>query len=142
MPTEISKTRNDLQTQIDDLQQGTYDTKSCLQDQIDDLQQGTHDTKSCLQDQIDDLQQMVGDLQQMLAGTPSPDHTENLSFLRACFLRSLHQGYLPAEKLIDLALGMDTRNLNGQTCDRLVQTLERAIDAHQIEAYNAKAGQA
>jgi hypothetical protein len=124
MQTEISKTRNDLQTQIDD------------------LQQGTHDTKSCLQDQIDDLQQMVGDLKEMLAGTPSPDHTENLSFLRACFLRSLHQGYLPAEKLIDLAMGMDTRNLTGPTCDLLVQKLERAIDAHQVEAYNAKAGKA
>jgi len=124
MKTEISKTRNDLQTQIDD------------------LQQGTHDTKSCLQDQIDDLQQMVGDLQQMLAGTPSPDHTENLSFLRACFLRSLHQGYLPAEKLIDLALDLDTRNLDRAKSDRLAETLERAIDAHQIEAYNAKAGQA
>ena len=99
-------------------------------------------TRNDLQTQIDDLQQMVGDLKEMLAGTPSPDHTENLSFLRACFLRSLHQGYLPAEKLIDLAMGMDTRNLTGPTCDLLVQKLERAIDAHQVEAYNAKAGKA
>jgi len=117
-------------------------TRSDLQDQIDDLQQSTHDTKSCLQDQIDDLQQLVGNLSQMLAGSPSPDHAENLAFLKACFLRSLHQGYMPAEKLIDLALGMDARNLNGQTCDRLVQTLERAIDAHQVELHKAKAGQA
>jgi hypothetical protein len=124
MKTELSKTRSDLQ------------------DQIDDLQQGTFDTKSCLQDQIDDLQQLVGNLTLLVAGSPSPDHIENLSFLRACFLRSLHQGYMPAEKLIDLALGMDTRNLNGQTCDQLVQKLERAIDAHQVEVYNAKAGQA
>jgi hypothetical protein len=142
MKTEISKTRSDLQDQIDDLQQGTHDTKSCLQDQIDNLQQGAYDTKSCLQDQIDDLQQLVGNLTLLVGGSRSPDHTENLSFLRACFLRSLHQGYMPAEKLIDLALGLDTRNLNGQTCDQLVQTLERAIDAHHVEVYNAKAGQA
>lgn len=125
MKTELSKTRSDLQ------------------DQIDNLQQGTHDTKSCLQDQIDELQQKVGDLEELLkAKAPSRDHIENLAFLNACFLRSLHQGYLPAEKLIDLALGMDARNLTGQKCDQLVQTLERAIDAHQVEAYNAKAGKA
>lgn len=124
MKTELSKTRSDLQ------------------DQIDNLQQSTHDTKSCLQDQIDELQQLVGNLTLMLAGSPSPDHAENLAFIKACFLRSLHQGYLPAEKLIDLALGMDTRNLDRANSDRLAETLERAIDAHHAAQYKAKAGQA
>jgi hypothetical protein len=124
MKTELSKTRSDLQ------------------DQIDNLQQSTHDTKSCLQDQIDDLQQLVGDLTQLVAGSPSPDHIENLAFMKAIFLRSLHQGYMPAEKLIDLALDMDTRNLDRAKSDRLAETLERAIDAHQVEAYKLKVGKA
>lgn len=99
-------------------------------------------TRSDLQEQIDDLQQLVGDLTRLVAGSPSPDHAENLAFIKACFLRSLHQGYLPAEKLISLALDLDTRNLDRAKSDRLAETLERAIDAHHAEQYRAKAGQA
>jgi len=36
-------------------------------------------------------------------------------------------------------LGMDARNLTDENCEQLVQTLERAIDAHHAASYRRKA---
>jgi hypothetical protein len=63
----------------------------------------------------------------------------NREFLESCLIRALHEGYMPAEKLIELALGMDARNLTDEKCEQLVQTLERAIDAHHAASYRRKA---